>query len=488
MKQTIALLVALLGPPALQGAEVDLRPHWDEAVALANPHKGWYHHHFDNSIEKYLVESDAELTKFPGMDHVYLRLAWSYLEPEEGRFNWRIVDDPISKWTGLGMGMSFRISCRETGTNRIEQQFATPRWVRDAGAQGGFFLKRKPVGPDGPWEPVYDDPVFLAKLEKFIAAFAARYDGQPWLRYVDIGSVGDWGEGHTSSGSGRKYGYDSLKAHVDIHLKHFHKTLLVISDDFVSGIVEPTERAQMHAYLVANGVTYRDDSILVDWWLSVRSQTCSVNTPELFQDAAAGKPTVLELEHYGTVKEKGNWIARPGSTLEKFGGGRNGADILRGALEQLRATYIGYHGYAREWLADNPALTVELLNRCGYWFFPHQIELPGALIAGQSNTVTVVWQNRGVARAYQPYSLLLRLEGPQISDFELPAGNTQWLPQQICRESYALKLPAALPAGEYNLMLKLHCRDTGRDVKLPLKAALLSQDGYYTAGRVQVAR
>jgi hypothetical protein len=28
--------------------------------------------------------------------------------------------------------------------------------------------------------------LFLAKREDFLVAFAARYDGQPWLRHVDI--------------------------------------------------------------------------------------------------------------------------------------------------------------------------------------------------------------------------------------------------------------------------------------------------------------
>ena len=45
----------------------------------------------------------------------------------------------------------------------------------------------KETGPDRPWEPVFDDPVFLEKLEAFLKAFARRYDGQPWLRYLDIG-------------------------------------------------------------------------------------------------------------------------------------------------------------------------------------------------------------------------------------------------------------------------------------------------------------
>ena len=210
---TLLILTALLLTPLmLSGPEIDLRPQWDETIPLANPHKGWYHHFFDNTVDKYLLESDAELTDFPGMDHIYLRLAGLIWSRQEGRFNWSVVDGPIAKWTGAGLGIAFRISCKETGTNRVEQQFATLRWVRTPAPAAGTTAAASPKGPDAPWEPVFDDPVFLAELENFLAAFAARSDGQPWLRHVDIGSFGDSGEGHTLSGSRPKYGYAVLEA------------------------------------------------------------------------------------------------------------------------------------------------------------------------------------------------------------------------------------------------------------------------------------
>lgn len=62
-----------------------------------------------------------------------------------------MIDRIIEKWTAHGLGIAFRISCRETSTDRIEQQFATPRWVKEAGAQGGFYRMGQPTGPDGPW-------------------------------------------------------------------------------------------------------------------------------------------------------------------------------------------------------------------------------------------------------------------------------------------------------------------------------------------------
>ena len=43
------------------------------------------------------------------------------------------MDRIIEQWTAHGLGIAFRISCKGTSTDRIEQQYATPRWVKDAG-------------------------------------------------------------------------------------------------------------------------------------------------------------------------------------------------------------------------------------------------------------------------------------------------------------------------------------------------------------------
>ncbi|WP_460165826.1 DUF4832 domain-containing protein [Thermostilla marina] len=487
-------------PGTLVSAEIDLRPLWDASLPLANPHKGWYHHFYDNHVNKYLVERDEELLDFPGMDHIYLRLAWAYLEPEEGRYNWRILDEQIDKWTAHGLGVALRITCKETGTDRIEQQFATPRWVREAGAKGVFCARRgsehivvepSPGEPDPklPWEPFFDDPVFLEKLDHFLEALAAHYDGKPWLRYVDIGSVGDWGEGHTSSGSGRKYGYDVLTKHLDLYRKHFRHTQLIVSDDFVYSVADPNDRERLHKYVIDAGIGYRDDSILVDWYVRTYSDTYSVRSPEFFADAWRHTPTVLELQHYGSIKKNGNWEGRPGSSIARFGGGRTGADYFRGAIDIMHATYIGYHGYARDWLADHPELTGELLNRCGYWYFPHKVVTPDVMTAGRTCSLQVWWQNRGVAPAYHAYDLVWRLRGPNTYTQRMASGNRRWLPgpeDRPYRETYSLEIPDNLSPGKYALQWKLRSSEAARDVALPLKATSRDEEGFYTLGTVTI--
>ncbi|MCP4609670.1 MAG: DUF4832 domain-containing protein [Planctomycetes bacterium] len=470
--------------------EIDMRGKWDEDVALENPHKGWYHHYPDNHINKYIIRKDSDLLDFPGMDHLYIRLAWAYLEPQEGQFNWEVIDSIIDKWVGKGLKISFRISCKETSTDRIEQQYATPKWVVEAGAKGGFYRSGKKVGPDGPWEPVFDDPVFVEKLENFLRAFARRYDGKPWLRYVDIGSIGDWGEGHTHSGSRLEYGFELRKLHIDLHLKYFNKTQLVITDDYVYSISDLKNRDKLHRYILKQGISYRDDSPLVNGYVRGYANTYTVRSPEFFKDSYLKRPTVFELQHYGAVKRDGNWEVKEGSSLSKYAKGKDGPDFFRGALDLLHATYIGYHGYAHEWLADNPDLTVELLNRCGYWLFLHHVTIPDVVQSGESYTIQLAWENRGVAPVYNPYVLKVRLAGPDNIDFEFESGCQKWLPEPagtIYHEVYTLDIPAGLQSGLYKLKIMLYSKEEKEEVSLALNPELLDGQNFYTVTSINIS-
>jgi hypothetical protein len=183
------------GRAAADPARILVRPN-DDGRALVNPGMGWVLHHYDNSLEQYgsrLALSDA-LDDFPGLSTAYLRLAWSYLEPEEGLFRREIVDSPAQRWIAQGKKVALRFSASEG-----ERGVGTPLWVKAAGARGYLFESGQGVVaevPDRPWEPDFDDPVFLERLECFVAAAAARYDGDPHVAFVKVsaqGRVKAWG-------------------------------------------------------------------------------------------------------------------------------------------------------------------------------------------------------------------------------------------------------------------------------------------------------
>jgi hypothetical protein len=455
----------------------EFKQNWDEETALRNPHKGWYHHYFDNGITKYIPKNDEELKSFPCLDHIYLRLAWSFLEPKYQQYNWKLIDDVIEKWVAKGLGVSFRISCKESGV----PCYATPEWVKDAGAQGSYHV----AWGDETWRPDYGDPIFLRYLDEFHAAFAARYDGQPWLEYVDIGSYGQWGEGHNFMCGDDHAPIEVVKQHIDIYRKHYKNAPLVISDDVV-GNRDDDKGPELANYIVQNGISFRDDSIGVRFYLDNYPHD-SVRSPELFERVYGDRATVLELQHYHMMKSPeldNSWRGPEGSEY--------GAEYFENAIRSMRATYIGYHGYAREWLADNAKTTLKFANLCGYWFFPESAESPQEAKVGSPIPLNLTWLNRGVAPAYHRYVLKLQLrdEKGKVAHQQILSGCnvTQWMPQQSVTESYQIDLSDELPTGEYSMEIGLWENETpnARPVMLALKPEMKTTDNFYRIGSLQI--
>ncbi len=472
---------------------IDFTANWDTLRVLKNPHKGWYHHLLDNGITTYAINNEQLFRSFPGMDHLYLRLAWSYLEPEEGKYDWHRIDEVVEKYVPLGYKIAFRISSKETGyfPESVGQeldgvQYATPVWVMNAGAKGSVVEN----GGIKSWTPDWDDPIYLEKLDNFQKAFAAKYDGQPWVSYIDIGSIGEWGEGHTHFSTKIPPTVNEVKANINIYLKHFKKSQLVSTDDLLYYGKNDEDVNDLYHFAVNNGLTLRDDSPMVDWYLDNNLNTWSVSHPHFYDSLSLQKPIIFELQHFGEVKGGGNWIGRNGS--EKIGKyGFSGAEILRNAIKTMHATYIGYHDHVEDWLPDNPELTRELANLCGYWYFPVNANISRSFTRGK-NEINIGWLNKGVAPAYQNFDLVFRFESdvPENSFETAPvaSGNKKWLPGKVRQETYFPEIPATAKSGNYLLKFKLIERSESGiiPIQIGVKETLIDRNGFIELGRIKI--
>jgi hypothetical protein len=463
------------------GSVIDLQNIWDDQRGLINPDKGWYHHYYDNGTWGYKIKQDAEADNFPGLHHFYIRIPWSLLEPQEGVYDWSLIDDLEKKWVPKGMKFSFCITSKETNL-----QYATPKWVRDAGAKGQDVV-RSENWIVNTWEPDYGDVVFLNKLENFHKAFAARYDGKDWVTEIVTGSIGTWGEGHSSFSSEKVYPVEVFKKHLDIYKRAYKKSQLVTGDDWIKWQRNSTEVEELKAYASQLGYTYRDDSILVDYWLkNLPANQASVAAPFLFESVYKKYPTTLECEHYWLLKQNGNWAVPNGT-------GR-GADNLKKAIEITHATYVGFHGYLDEWLNENPQIALTLLNKMGYWYFPKLLDVNGSLKTGTSNNVSVTWLNKGVAPAYHKYNLYMRLVSSTNASvkYEQPitkSDNTKWNNDAETRETYSISLPTNMAKGKYLLQVILKNEipnKPARNIEIGVITANRDKDGYYTLSEVTV--
>jgi hypothetical protein len=137
---------------------------------------------------------DGDVPGYPESSIAYYRWYWDVLEPEEGKFNWKMVDSVLAEVKAKGQRLATRIM-PANGRPRI------PDWYRKTGAKGWDFLAESTqhAGKSDPsWMPDHEDPLFEKYMGRLVKAFAKRYDGHPSIDHVDIGSYGHWGEWHLS--------------------------------------------------------------------------------------------------------------------------------------------------------------------------------------------------------------------------------------------------------------------------------------------------
>lgn len=437
----------------------------DTGEALVNPGMGWTLHFYSNFIENYgsKLEPSDTLDDWPGISTIYLRVPWSFLEPKEGEFNWTLFDTPAQRWIAKGKKIAIRVSCSESWL-----RYATPKWVQDAGAKGIDFEFGKGPKPGGPlWDPDYLDPVFLEKLDRFLAGMARRYDGSPNVAFIDIGSFGMWGEGHTgfSSRLNDEQTLAVVKRHIDLPKKHFQKTLLCISDD-VAGAGKRGGPYPAMDYALAHGVTMRDDSILVQpppnsWYHADMAQAF---WPRL--------PVILEHEHFGPSKQRKAWS---GALLEQ-------------SVEDYHAAYMSIHWWPREELAENLETVARINQRLGYRIQLKEIAFPAEAKLGEPFTVETGWANAGVTPCYPGgfWSLTLRdakggLASAHVDesfDFrQLPVGKPGEAPVKKLASRFTVAFRHVDPRGThapptkpgvYDMFVSVGARDGTPVIALPL--------------------
>ena len=342
----------------------------DTGATLINPGMGLVHYHYSNRLWAYgMYSKPGDTDPLPGTSVVYLRVLWNDLEPKEGEFRWDIFDSVAQNWIKAGKQLAFRVIC----CNQTED--ATPDWVREAGCKGLWFPSIYTNIPAAErWEPTYDDPIFLEKLTNFLKAFGARYDGHPSVAFMDVGSLGLFGEGHTGR-TAKLTPEETVKMamlHIKIHRECLPNTYLVISDD-VAGSRRKEADLPFLKFLRDNNVGIRDDSLM-----------CS---PHGWHHAHWGRlfaptlPVVLETGHITMCSERGNW--RKDRILE--------------SVEKHQASYFTFHGFPEDFRESHAAEIDAVNKRIGYRLMPLSITYPSKVKAGERIEISSEWLNKGVA-------------------------------------------------------------------------------------------
>lgn len=451
---------------------VDLRHLADDKTVLENPHKGWYYHFVDNGLKRPVYRDRlTEVKKFrtPCMNHLYLRMDWADIEGVgEGKYDFSYIDKIMDEWSPLGYKFALRFCCYEPWL-----EYAAPKWLFELGiAHTRNEFKKEDGTVRYAYEPDYNDPVFLQKLENFLRAAAEKYDGDERIESLDIGTFGTYGEGHTSSGSDKIYPASVLKKHINLHLKYFKNTHLIINDDFIQEAwnQSPEDASEIYDYCIGKGLGLRDDSICVKSYVEQFGYN-TMRHPTFFSHFAENAPVDIEFCHIFH------------NIPERF---KEGLPIIE-ALKTAHATYAGFHGYEEDWYEKTEYLTDYLTNRLGYWFFVDGVDA-FTPTEGSVEMCKLIFANRGFAKCYNKYRLELRLRDKDGRLFDLncePIDTTLWESGSVNEVTVRLDY-RAVPHGEYSFELGLFSDE--RPIKLALKEELLLSDGYYKLTDVKVSQ
>jgi hypothetical protein len=418
---------------------------------LLNPGKGWVLYGMAEWQDPRALEIGAL---------GYHRFSWSEIEPEEGRFAWKAIDDALAGWDRLGKQFAFGVMC---ANSHASDPYVTPKWVFDAGAKHRLVDMRTLANPYAGTPglkavPEFDDPVFLAKLAGFLSVMGRRYDGDRRIAFIDIRSYGNWGEGHMYPFGGHELTAEEFRRHVQLHLDAFTRTRLCIS-------AEAKAHAAVYDWAVAQGVAARRDGI------------CGNSDGSEVLRAFGHAPGVFEF--YGTytwMKEKGWW---DGATVD--GAGHRLVDCV----ETGKPSYIGLSQGGKEslaFLAAERPLIERLANRMGYHVALKRAVLPTRVVRGRESRMEFTWSNDGVAPIYIPAAVAVALldDAGQIVDIAWPQQSHpgDWHPDRESVEQLTAVFAKA-PAGTCRIAIGVVAKAGDRTPIMALANAGRNPGGWY---------
>lgn len=361
--------------PLLSAAPATITPAFKADGMLHNPGMGWVLYD-DASGEvsdarKYWQAQDKVAREHASI--FYVRWRWSDIEKREGVYEW---DNPNSNFSKLiagalerGLRLAFRFYVNPTDNLRQ----STPDWVREAcGEKNGRRIQ-------GKWSPHLDNPVFQKKFSTFVAAFGKKFNNPAEVDWIDVSSVGAWGEAHglvIGNGSQKTAVYQWL---LETYANAFDKVLLGMQFGTEFGM-----DADIRLALEKYDCVLRRDGFGSQW---IRGQI---------------QPMIERFPRNPVFAEKCYWNNNEAWRNDAQFKDRmhSWADVHRITLEQALQCHANTLDLrtiwdAGEWM-KTPELVKEFEREGGYRLALAKATFPAEITRNQAWTIHHTWQNHAI--------------------------------------------------------------------------------------------
>ncbi len=409
--------------------------NWKFAPAdgpLDNPLKGW---------APFVVPQTKINVPY---DMAYFNVSWKELEPTEGQFAFEQWEK--SKWelpAAKGKRIVFRLILDYPG-----DPSGIPDWLLKKG------LKSTPYTDHGGGNsPDYNNPYLQRGVLKLIQEMGKRYDASPRVGFIQLGTLGFWGEWHTWPRL-EMFASEALqKQVVGAYQKAFPNKMLMARNP-----IQPVASFQ--------GLGWHDDMIPQDTlgpedWQFLPNMKANGQADSWTIAPRGGEMVPAEVKDYTTTKL--------GTTMR--------------AIDEAHFSWIG--PASPPLLEATPELTSNMnamVRKMGY-----QYSLTSATteVEGGSLTISLRGANQGVAPFYYPWKAQLVLVGKDNRPVQTSDTNwdiRSWLPGGF--EAKAQVSTGQLK-GSYRLALGIIDPLTGNP-NIRFANQLQTIDGWAILGQVQI--
>ena len=315
---------------------------------------------------------------------VYADLTWRDFEPQEGQFDFAAFEqrNQFARWRAEGKRVVFRfvLDIPDSG-----EHLDIPDWLFEKiEGDGDFYDHEYGKG----FSPNYANPILIAYHQKAIQALGERYGQDDFIAYIELGSLGHWGEWHIKSDTNiRTLPDQSIRdQYVSHYLNAFPNTYLLMRRPFMI--------AQDHLIGFYNDMTADPES--TETWLEwiqyggEYSQTGEVQAlaalPDQWQIAPIGGEQTSSMD--------------PNQIYGEF------LSATIDLLQRSHTTFIGPNGaYNIKAGSELQPGIDRILATIGYRLYIPDARIPDRIMFGKTIPLRFTFANSGIAPFYYNWTI-----------------------------------------------------------------------------------
>ena len=374
-KRVIRCLIIILTIVLAAGVEMfwlsrrkTIKQYKESQTAFGNPLMGYAPSAWYNEVSE-----DISL--------LYMDITWAELEPEEGVYNWASIDEEnqISRWRKEGKHLVLRFVCDIPSD---EEHMDIPEWLYEKSGKAGKWY-------DGEYgkgfAPDYNNPTIISCHEQAVKALGEHFGQDGLISYVELGSLGHWGEWHVNYSEGiQRIPREAVR----------DKYILPWTEAFPDARIlmrRPFASAEKYGFGLYNDMTGQPEA--TQSWLGW------INNGGEY-DQTGEKNVIVPMKDFWKTAPSGGEFTSSLSMEEMLD------TNLSGTVEMIREAHTTFLGpkIPDENYVDGYK---EVLKNMGYRLWISMAELKNT---AKGSRLKLTWENSGVAPMYKEWPVYVYIE------------------------------------------------------------------------------